>query len=261
MKKDKNSNFSICVWLGIISFILFCGVIIFAAYLYKFNPLSMFSDIFHLDKSIGWNALEALGTICIGVVTIWLSSKVSKFQENQANIQNMQNMLYIEPHILVDSFVLLSAECELNNEKTEIKSLKGIDYPFFTNCKENLELNDMYVLSIAFVNTSEAFARLRFNEATITNGNETIGSFNISTFGTHKNHIMLKKEECKTIGLVINSETKKKLRGSKITISCFLDNNYNSTFKDVQSYIITSESDGMISFMPTKLCDNTYEKV
>ena len=135
MKKDKNSNFSICVWLGIISFILFCGVIIFAAYLYKFNPLSMFSDIFHLDKSIGWNALEALGTICIGVVTIWLSSKVSKFQENQANIQNMQNMLYIEPHILVDSFVLLSAECELNNEKTEIKSLKGIDYPFFIGRK------------------------------------------------------------------------------------------------------------------------------
>ncbi len=261
MKKDKNSNFSICVWLGIISFILLCGVIIFAAYLYKFNPLSMFSHIFHLDESVGWNALEALGTIGIGLATLWLSSKVSKFQENQANIQNMQSMLYIEPHILVDSFELFSAEYELNDKKTEIKTLKGIDYPFFTNRKENLDLNDMYILAITFINTSEAFARLRFNEATITNGSEIIGSFNMSTFGTHKNHIMLKKEECKTIGLVINSESKKKLRGSKITISCFLDNNYNSTFKDVQSYILTSESDGMISFMPTKLSDNTYEEV
>lgn len=245
--------------LGLYLLFFFCGVIIFAAYLYKFNPLSMFSDIFHLDKGIAWNALEALGTICIGVVTIWLSIKVSKFQENQANIQNKQNMLYIEPHILVDSFVLFSAEYELNNNKTAIKSLKGIDYPFFINCEE--KLNDMYILSVAFVNTSGAFSRLRFNEATIVNDNKTIGSFNVSTFGTHKNHIMLKKGECKTIGLIINSETKEKLIDSKITISCFLDNNYNSTFKDVQSYIITSESDGMISFMPTKLCDNTYEKV
>ena len=261
MKNDKNSNFSICVWLGIISFILLCGVIIFAAYLYKFNPLSMFSHIFCLDKSVGWNALEAMGTIAIGIVTIWLSTKVSKVQKNQAKIQNMQNKLYIEPHILIDSFEILSAEYELNDEKTEIKTLKGIDYPFFTNCKEKLDLKDIYILSVTFVNTSEAFARLRFNEATIINGNETIGDFNISTFGTHKNHIMLKKGECKKIGLVINSDTRKRLKGSELTVSCFLDNNYNSTFKDEQSYFLTHESDGTISFMPMNLSNNTYKEV
>lgn len=261
MKKDKNSNFSICVWLGIISFILLCGVIIFAAYLYKFNPLSMFSHIFHLDESVGWNALEALGTIGIGLATLWLSSKVSKFQENQANIQNMQSMLYIEPHILVDSFELFSAEYELNDKQTEIKTLKGIDYPFFTNRKENLDLNDMYILAITFINTSEAFARLRFNEATIKKDNEKIGEFNMGTFGTHKNHIMIGKGESKKIGLVISGSTKERLRGTEIKVSCFLDNNYNSTYNDKQSYILANVSDGNISFYPMSSAENSYAKL
>lgn len=88
--KNHKSTFSICVWLGVISFILLCGVIIFAAYLYEFNPLSMFGDVFHLDKAIGWTALNAIGTIAIGVVTIVISSKVAKMQIKQAEIQIQQ---------------------------------------------------------------------------------------------------------------------------------------------------------------------------
>ncbi len=261
MKNTNKPNFSICVWLGIIAFLLLCGVILFSAYIYKFEPLSMFDTIFHLDKSIGWSALEAIGTIVIGVVTIILSINLAKAQEKQAEIQNLQNKLYIEPHILVDSFDITSAKCEYTSDRTEIKSIENIDYPFFTNRKDTLDLNDIYVLSITFINTSEAFARLRFNEAIIKSDDEIIGEYNMSTFGTHKNHIMINKGESKKIGLIISEKFIKKLRCTDIMISCYLDNNYNTTYLDKQSYVLLSNADERVSFMPKKLSDNYYGKI
>lgn len=256
MNDVKKSKFSIVTWLGII----LCGIILFTAYIYKFN-LSSFIYFFHLNESIGWTALETIGTITIGIFTIWISIKVSKIQEDQVKIESLQSRLYTEPHVLIDSFEIISTEYELSNDGKEVKSLKGIDYPFFLNYKENSDSDNIYVLAVTFVNTSEAFARLRFNEAKIFNSNEIISEFNLSTFGAHKNHIMLNKGGYVKVGLVINSNTRKKLANSEITISCLLDNNYRSTFKDEQSYYLIHESDGIISFMPKDLLKNTYIKI
>lgn len=259
--KNKKTNFSICVWLGIIAFLLLCGVILFAAYLYKFNPLSMFEEIFYLDKAVGWTALNAIGTIIIGVVTIIISSKVAKMQIEQSEIQELQSKLYTEPHILIDSITLESAECDIDNSGKIIKSIKNIDYPFFTDRIDKLELSEISLISITFINTSEAFARLRFNEATITQDEKTIAKFDLSTFGIHKQHLMLQKNNIGKIGFVINDKKIDKLNHVQLTVSCFLDNNYNRTYKDKQSYILFNQVDGLFSFMPTNLKEKTYIKL
>lgn len=119
----------------------------------------------------------------------------------------------------------------------------------------------MALISITFINTSEAFARLRFNEATITQGEETIAKFDLSTFGTHKHHLMLRKNDIGRIGFVINNKSISKIHHVKLTISCLLDNNYNTTYKDEQSYILLNQVDGLFSFMPMDLKQNTYIKL
>lgn len=256
MNGVKKSHLNIVIW----AVIIVCIIILFTTCIYKFK-LSSFIYFFHLNESIVWTALEAIGTITIGIFTIWISIRVSKIQEVQVKIETLQSRLYTEPHILIDSFEIISTEYELNNDRTEVKSLKGIDYPFFSDCKENYDSDNIYILTVTFVNTSEAFARLRFNEAKIFNSNEIISEFNLSTFGTHKIHIMLNKGEYAKVGLVINNNIRKKLKDSEITISCLLDNNYSSTFKDEQSYYLMHESDGIISFMPKDLLNNTYIKI
>ena len=42
----KNQNKWICIWLAVIAFLLLAGVILFAAYVYKFDPLTPFVEIF-----------------------------------------------------------------------------------------------------------------------------------------------------------------------------------------------------------------------
>ncbi len=83
----------------------------------------------------------------------------------------------------------------------------------------------------------------------------------MSTFGAHKKHIMINKGESKKIGLIISEKFIKKLRCTDIMISCYLDNNYNTTYLDKQSYVLLSNADERISFMPKKLSDNSYAKI
>ena len=258
--KNKN-NFSICLWLAIIAFLILCGVILFAAYIYKFDPLSMFSDIFSFEANVFWTALNTIGTVAIGVVTILINQGLSKVQEQQSKLQIQQHTLYTEPHILIDSFDVMSTDVVLTSNKKEIKTIKDFDYPYYTNNTEELNFLSFSILAVKFVNTSEAFARLRFDSATIYTPDETIAEFNMSSFGSHKNHIMLRKGETGVIGLLINNSLIEKINGSSITVRTFLDNNFKDSFRDEQTYHLSRVCEGSVTFLVVDISKNVFERI
>ena len=86
----------------------------------------------------------------------------------------------IIPQIVSRNYILIGA--------------KGVDYPYYVNNLESDHLTNFSVITVTFINTSEAFARLRFDKAIIKHNDDSIvASYNISTFGAHRNHVMLKK--------------------------------------------------------------------
>lgn len=205
--------------------------------------------------------MEALGTIIIGIVTILITIGLSKVEEKQSKLEMQQRTLYTEPHILIDSFDILSSELTLTSDKKCIKSIRGFEYPYYQNTSEEFDYNNFSILSVTFVNTSEAFARLRFDSATILSGEEIIAEFTFSSFGTHKNHIMLRKGETGCIGLLINNSLIKKINGSFITVRSFLDNNFKDTYKDEQSYVLCNVCEGDITFMPNDISKNVFKLI
>lgn len=261
MKKDKNKYLWICIWLAIIAILLLCGVILFAAYIYRFDPLTPFVEIFSFKGDVFWSATNALATIGIGVATIFINKRLSSVQEKQAKIELQQKTLYTEPHVLIDSFKVISTGLQLTVNGKEIKAIKNFDYPYFINRAEEFNYNDFSVLSITFVNTSEAFARLRFDSATIIRGEETIGEFNFSSFGTPKFHIMLRKGESGTIGLLVNNSLLPKINGTFITVRTILDNNFRESFRDQQSYLLSRICEGDVTFIPNDISKNVYELI
>lgn len=257
--KDKE-NFWICFWLAVISVTILIGVIVFTAYLYKFEPLSLFSTLFAVDSNVVWVAINSIATIVIGGTTICINSKLSKVQQ-QIAIENKQHLLYTEPHILIDSFEVIPASYQLTSGKEQIKTIMNFYEPYYTNKEEELDFNNFSLLIISFVNTSEAFLRLRFNEATILKSGKRIAYFNGSSFGIHKDYIMLRRGEAGKIGLVINSALLYQLNHSQITVSTFLDNNFRETYKDSQSYTILDVCEGSVFSMPNDTTKNSFDKV
>ena len=258
----KNQNRGICIWLGIIAFLLLCGVVLFAAYIYKFDPLSLVSVLFQTDANVIWNAINVVATIGVGIATVVVSSKLAKLQEGQAHIEKKQHLLLTEPHILVDSVEVSIAECELTTDRTMIKTIIGVNYPYYVNILESNEFTNFSVITVTFVNTSEAFTRLRFKEAIIKhNDDDIIAKYNGSTFGAHRNHIMLSKEESGKFGLLIGDGLLPKLRGTILTIATFLDNNFNECYVDEQSYFISDVCEEIITFMPYDIGKNVFMKL
>lgn len=257
----KNQNKWICFWLGIIAFMLLIGVILFAAYVYKFDPLTPFTEIFSLKGDVFWSAANAIATAAIGIATIFINKGLSKVQEKQAKIELQQKTLYTEPHVLIDSFKVISTGIQLTNNGKEIKAIKDFDYPYFINRAGEFNYNDFSVLSVTFINTSEAFARLRFDSATITRGEEIIGEFNFSSFGTPKFHIMLRKGESGTIGLLVNNTLLPEINGTFITVRTILDNNFRESYRDEQSYLLSRICEGDVTFIPNDISKNKYELI
>lgn len=262
MKNDKNKYLWICIWLAIIAVLLLCGVILFAAYVYKFDPLSLFSALFQTDANVIWSAINVVATAGVGVATIVVSVKLAKLQEGQAHIEKQQHLLQTEPHILIDSLDVRTAECELTADRKMIKTIKDVDYPYYVNTLEDGNLSNFSIITVTIVNTSEAFARLRFDEAIIKQNDETIiAKYNISTFGAHKNHTMLKQGGSGKIGLLIGNDLLNKLRGTQFTFSTYLDNNFNECFRDEQSYHISDVCEERVTFMPLDISKNTFKKI
>ena len=258
----KNNHRGICIWLGIIAFLLFCGIILFAAYVYKFDPLSSFSTLFQTDANVIWSAINVVATAGVGIATVVVSVKLAKLQEGQAHIEKQQHLLQTEPHILVDSLEICPAECILTEDKKILKTIKGIDYPYYTNILENNNLSNFSIIIVTIVNTSEAFARLRFNEAIIKqNDEQVVAKYNGSTFGAHKNHTMLKQGGSGKIGFLINNKLLSRLRGTYFTISNYLDNNFNECFLFEQSYHISDVCEERVTFMPLTISKNTFQKI
>ena len=56
----KNQNKWICIWLAVIAFLLLAGVVLFAAYVYKFDPLTPFIEIFSFKGDVFWSAANAI---------------------------------------------------------------------------------------------------------------------------------------------------------------------------------------------------------
>ena len=258
----KNQNRWICVWLAVIAVFILCGVILFAAYVYKFDPLTPFTQLFQTDADVIWSAINVVATAGVGIATVIVSMRLAKLQEGQAHIEKQQHLLQTEPHILVDSLEIHSAECILTADKKTIKTVNGIDYPYYTNILEKSDLSNFSIITVTIVNTSEAFARLRFNEAIIKqNDEQVVAKYNGSTFGAHKNHTMLKQGSSGKIGLLISNELLSKLRGTHFTISNYLDNNFNECFLDEQSYHISDVCEERVTFMPITISKNTFKKI
>lgn len=192
----KNQNRGICIWLGIIAFLLFCVLILFATYIYKFNLISIFIKLFKNYTSFILSFFDTVITALVGIATIFVSIKLAEIQKGQAEIEKRQCQLYTEPHILIDDLTILPAQWETSAQT--IKSISCIDYPYYTNTLSNIYLENISIISVSIVNTSEAFARFRFKEAIIKHSdNKVVAKYNRSTIGEHKNHIMLAKGDTK----------------------------------------------------------------
>ena len=262
MKNRKNSYKAICVWLGIIAALLLCGVILFAAYVYKFDPLSPISELFQADANVIWSAIDVIATAAVGVVTVVISHRLANLQEKQALMEKEQHRLNTEPHILVDAIEIKSVDYELTADGSRIKTIKGIDYPYYSNILENDDLADTVMITITIVNTSEAFARVRFNEAKFKEYNgKAIAEYNISTVGIHENHIMIAKGASGRLGLLISKELIEKIENTEFFISTYLDNNFNDCFKDIQKYHIVGICEEKVSFMVCDMKENSFEKI
>ena len=262
MKNGENKHFGICLWLAVIAFLLFCGVILFAAYVYKFDPLSLVSELFKTDANVIWSAINVVATAGVGAATVYVSVKLAKMQEGQAHIEEQQHLLQTEPHIIIDLLDVRPAECELTSDGKRIKTVKNIDYPYYVNRLEEDHIRNFSIITVTFINTSEAFARLRFDEATIKhNDDDVVARYNMSTFGAHRNHVMLKKGDIGKVGLLIGNDLLEQLRGTKLTIASYLDNNFRECFWDEQSYHISDVCEEAVTFMPIDVSKNVFKKV
>ena len=259
MNKDictKNRCVCIAICLVIVS------VILVVTCIYKYDLWSFIKVIFRAKFEGVWNALDVVVSAVVGILTVTISSKLSKVQERQSYMEMKQNQLTTEPHILVDNIEVMSAEGELSADKTKFKTIKGVDFPYYINIQDNVDLLDSVLIVVSFVNTSEAFARIRFNELVFRNseGNK-IWECNISTLGVNKNHVMLPKGKSAKIGFVINRSLLSKLEGARFSISTFLDNNFNECFKDIQNYYISAICEEKVSFMVCDVKENSFEKI
>lgn len=162
----------------------------------------------------------------------------------------------------MDSIEISSVEGELSADRTQFKTLKGVDYPYYSNIRDESNLKDSVLITVSIVNTSEAFARVRFNEASFENldGNK-IAEYKMSTFGISKSHIMIPKDRSGKIGFLLNRRLQDKLDNSKFLISTYLDNNFNECFKDIQNYVIWAVCEEKVSFMVCDIKQNSFEKV
>ena len=262
MKSNKNNHLGICICLACIAVLLLCGVILFAAHIYKFDPLSVFCVLFQTDANVIWSAINVIVTAWVGIATIVISSKLAKLQVGQSKMDAEQHRLQTEPHILIDSIEISPAICNYTSDRKRIKTIEGVEYPYYVNTLEDHDFSGSSIMTITVVNTSEAFACLSFDKACIKHNNEEpIAQYNISTFGAHKNHIMLRRDGFGKIGLLINNDLLRTLRGTKLTFSTYLRNNFNERFWDEQHYHISDVCEEMVTFMPYDISKNTFMKI
>ena len=201
-----------------------------------------------------WDAVSAIANIVIGFSTITLNHKIHIMQARQ-------NKLYMEPHAILNNIYIKTIEPELSNSGKEFKSIKDFDYPFYIDKNDDLDIKNSVLIVLKFINTSEAFARLRFVSATFQNQN-LVASYGFDTIGTHINHIVLSKDHNDTppqIGLLINSKRIPLLIGTKISLSFFFKNNFGDCYKETQHYFISHLVDESVSFYPCNFQENSFE--
>lgn len=270
--KSKIKVFSnICFWLCIIAALLLVGIVLFAVYLYKVNIISLIdlSTLFTnengvFDFSVFWTAISAISAVIAVIVAFFIGKRQIEISDKVANIEDWQNRLYIEPHTIVNDISTSEVVWEKSEDGTKIRSIKDCGFPYYTELITKTDLNDYILLKIDFFNTSEAFARLRFDEAQFVNEDKVVAKFNMSTMGTHVNHIVVSTKSSQgssSVGLLLSKELVKKLRGASMTVSCFLDNNFNNCYRETQSYFISDIVDNKVSFYPISVDKNEFKKI
>ena len=270
--KNKPKFFgNVCFWLSIISVLLFIGIVLFGTYLYKASIITLidFRTIFYgdegtFDSALFWSAISAIAAIIAVIVAYKIGKKTNETSDKVANMQKEQSRLYSEPHTIITTISILNVNWEHSSDEKKIKTIKECNYPYYTELTIGAEITNLSMIKIDFLNTSEAFTRLRFCEAEFTDQDKIVMSFNMSTVGTHANHIVVSNKEttnAQSIGLLLPKDSLSKLRGTVLTIRCFLDNNFGNCYKETQNYVISDVIDETVSFYPVNTEKNKFEKI
>lgn len=268
-KKCKNIFNNICFWLFIISTILLFLAILFCIYLFKINAIHLidfrnliFDDNNKFSPNLFWTSLSALGTLLGTIAAIIIGIYTLKLNNKLHEIENTQLRLYTEPHVMLNSISISRVDFETSIDNSKIKGIAKFPYPYYSELKSPPNLASSVLIVLDVVNTSFAFARLRFDSAKFTDNNQIcLAEYNLSTIGTHINHIMLPTnnfDSSAKLGLIIDSKNINLLAGSKLTLSYFLDNNFGDHFKEVQHQYITDITDDIVSFYPCDFKNNEF---
>lgn len=270
MKKQRMYQ-NVCFWLCVIAILLFVGVVLFGVFLHQksFITLIDFKSLFcnsegAFDSAIFWSAISAIAAIIAAIIAYIIGKKTIEISNKVANIEHEQSRLYTEPHTIVNAISVQSVVWSTSADGKKIKTIKDCNFPYYTELTSTSDLNDLVMLKIDFINTSEAFARLRFNEAEFKEQEKIIAKFNMSTMGTHANHIIVpinSSQSVSSIGLILHKESIKSLRGTALKLSCYLDNNFNSCYLETQNYLVADITDDFVSYYPINYNENRYEKI
>lgn len=269
-KKNKLLN-NICFWLFVIAVLLLIGLILFSVYLYKLDLIKfidfrslLYDENDSFNPDLFWSALASIGTVIGTIATIIVGIFTIKISQKMHNIEEKQNQLYTEPHTFINTIKVQPAWFELSDNTQKLKGLKDFKHPFYNDKGEDIDLTHSSIIVLEFINSSEAFARLRFNNAVFKNNTDIVASFDMSTFGTHTNHIMVSNDNnpnTAKIGLLLTTRKLSTLQNTTFTISYFLDNNFGECFKETQNYMISDITDDTVSFYPIDFRKNSYEKM
>lgn len=255
MKTSKHKLINnVCFWLFIISLLVLCAIILFAAYLYKIDIISSLGIKYLFqnkdgvfDMSVFWTAVGAVGAILIGILTVHNSISLYKLQKEQHDLSTIPRIM------LKDISVKGNISISTNAAQTVYKTIEGIDYPYYSDIVTPINsLGNLSMIVVEVINTSEAFAKVSLSNITICKEGEKICEFNGSTFGFPNNTLFVDKQKSGKIGLVVDKDVLSKISHSKIEISLFLRNNFEKTYLDTHSYRLISICDDAVTVLPQK---------
>ena len=254
---------SICFWLFIISTVLLLAVVLFSVYLFKIDLLHLidfralfFGEDNAFSASVFWTAIGAISASIIGTFTVWNNFLLYGLQKRQLEQQTTPHIMLKRATIKEDLIY------QLSSDGTQIKTISGISFPFYTNTKDHTDdLSRLIMIVLDFHNTTTVFAKVSIDKISISDNTSTFAEYNGSSVGYHDNHLFLCGNCCDSLGLLIEKDLLSRLRGSELKVSVFLDNDSGEKFKDTHTFRLINSCDDTVIIMPSKAEDTSFTKI